>query len=154
MQKMQELWVWSLGQEDPLEMEMATHSNILAWKIPWTEEPSGLLSMEFQKVGHDWALIQVHTSLHLPPWKWDDACGDLGPAPRPRPTTNTYRHCPVTLVLLVSSRHQGVFSKEEADVWQSRQSGSIRNSCQQVPRLQPWAKSGGTRLKCQGRTES
>ena len=36
---MQEMWVWSLGQEDPLEKEMATHSSILAWKIPWTEEP-------------------------------------------------------------------------------------------------------------------
>ena len=37
-----ELWVWSLGKDDPLEKEMATHSNILAWKIPWTEEPGGL----------------------------------------------------------------------------------------------------------------
>ena len=37
---MQETWVWSLGQEDPLEKEMATHSSILAWEIPWTEEPS------------------------------------------------------------------------------------------------------------------
>ena len=41
---MQETWVWSLGQEDPLEEELATHSNILAWKIPWTEEPGGLQS--------------------------------------------------------------------------------------------------------------
>ena len=39
---MQETWVRSLGQEDPLEKEMATHSNILAWRIPWTEEPGGL----------------------------------------------------------------------------------------------------------------
>ena len=38
---MQEAWVQSLGQEDPLEKEMATHSNILAWRIPWTEEPGG-----------------------------------------------------------------------------------------------------------------
>ena len=38
----QETWVWSLGQEDPLEKEMATHSSILSWKIPWTEEPSGV----------------------------------------------------------------------------------------------------------------
>ena len=41
---MQETWVQSLGQEDPLEKEMATHSSILAWKIPWTEEPGGLQS--------------------------------------------------------------------------------------------------------------
>ena len=44
----QETWVQSLGQEDPLEKEMATHSSILAWNIPWTEEPSGLQSMGFK----------------------------------------------------------------------------------------------------------
>ena len=43
----------TLGQEDPLEKEMATHSNILAWRIPWTEEPSGLHSMGSQKVRHN-----------------------------------------------------------------------------------------------------
>ena len=47
------MWVRSLGQEDPLEDEMATHSNILAWEIPWTEEPGGLQSMGSQSVGHD-----------------------------------------------------------------------------------------------------
>ena len=45
--------VRSLGQEDPLEEGMATHSSILAWRIPWTEEPSGLWSMGSQRVGHD-----------------------------------------------------------------------------------------------------
>ena len=45
--------VLSLGREDPLEKEMATHSNILAWEIPWTEEPGELQSMESQRVGHD-----------------------------------------------------------------------------------------------------
>ena len=44
MQKMQETWVWSLGLEDPLELEMATHSSILAWKIPWKEDSGGLQS--------------------------------------------------------------------------------------------------------------
>ena len=53
MQEMQETWVRSLGQEDPLEKEMATHSSILAWKIPWTEEPSGLQSTGSQRVGHN-----------------------------------------------------------------------------------------------------
>ena len=43
----------SLGQEDPLEEEMATHSTILAWRIPWTEEPGGLQSIGLQRVGHD-----------------------------------------------------------------------------------------------------
>jgi len=45
--------VRSLGQEDPLEKGMATHSNILAWRITWTEEPGGLLSMELQRIEHD-----------------------------------------------------------------------------------------------------
>ena len=50
---MQETWVQSLGQEDPLEKEMATHSSIHAWKIPWTEEPGGLQSISLQRVRHN-----------------------------------------------------------------------------------------------------
>ena len=50
---MQEMWVQSLGREDPLEKEMATHFSILAWEIPWTEEPGGLQFMGSQRVGHD-----------------------------------------------------------------------------------------------------
>ena len=49
MQEMDETWVRSLGREDPLEKEMATYSSILAWRIPWTEEPGGLQSMGSQK---------------------------------------------------------------------------------------------------------
>ena len=49
----QEMQVQSLGQEDPLEKEMAIHSSILAWEIPWTEEPGGLQSMGSERVGHD-----------------------------------------------------------------------------------------------------
>ena len=53
MQEMQERWVQSLGQEDPLEEEMATHSNVLAWKIPWTVEPGACQSMGLlQRIGH------------------------------------------------------------------------------------------------------
>ena len=48
---MQETWIRSLGQKDPLEKGMTTHSTILAWKIPWTEEPGGLQSKESQRVG-------------------------------------------------------------------------------------------------------
>ena len=55
---MQEIWVLSLGLEDPLEKEIATHSNILAWKIPWIEEPGGLQSMGLQGVRHDLATTQ------------------------------------------------------------------------------------------------
>ena len=50
---MQETWVRSPGQEDPLEKGMATHSSILAWRIPWTEEPGGLQSIGSQRIGHD-----------------------------------------------------------------------------------------------------
>ena len=50
---MQETWVRSLGWEDPLEKEMVTHSSILAWRIPWTEEPGRLQSTGSQRVGHN-----------------------------------------------------------------------------------------------------
>ena len=50
---MQKIWVPSLGQEDPLEKEMATHSSILAWRIPWTGESGRLWSMGSQRAGHD-----------------------------------------------------------------------------------------------------
>ena len=53
MQETQETWVQSLGREDPLEEEMVTHSNILAWEIPWTEEPGQLEPMRLQIVGHN-----------------------------------------------------------------------------------------------------
>ena len=49
----QETWVQSQGQEDPLEKEMAAHSSILAWRIPWTEEPGRLQSVGLQRIGHD-----------------------------------------------------------------------------------------------------
>ena len=57
---MWEIWVWSLGWEDPLDKEMATHSSTLAWKMPWMEEPGRLQSMGSQRVRHDWV-----TSLHF-----------------------------------------------------------------------------------------
>ena len=53
MQEIQEMWVPSLDQEDPLEKEMATHSSILAWRIPWTEESGRLQTMELIRVRHD-----------------------------------------------------------------------------------------------------
>ena len=61
---MQETQVQSLGQEDSLEKGMATHSSILDWRIPWTEEPGRLQSMGLQRVGHDWA-INTHTHTHI-----------------------------------------------------------------------------------------
>ena len=50
---MKETWIQFLSQEDPLEKEMAAHYSILAWRIPWTEEPGGLQSIGLQRVGHD-----------------------------------------------------------------------------------------------------
>ena len=55
MQESQEMQVQSLGREDPLEEGMATHSSILTWRIPWSEEPGGLQSMGSQRVKHDWS---------------------------------------------------------------------------------------------------
>ena len=61
----QETWVQSLGQEVPLEKEMAIHSSILAWKIPWSEEPGQLHSMGLQRVRHDWATSLLHFNIIL-----------------------------------------------------------------------------------------
>ena len=57
---MRETWIWSLGRQDPLEKEMATHSSILAWRIPWMEEPSRLQSAGSQRVRHDWVTSLTH----------------------------------------------------------------------------------------------
>ena len=54
------MWVRSLGQEDSLEEGMATHSTILAWRIPWTEEPGWIQSLDSQRVRHDWSDL-AHT---------------------------------------------------------------------------------------------
>ena len=61
---MRETWVQFLGQEDLLEKEMAAHSSTLTWRIPWTEEPRGLQSMGWQRVGHDWVTSLKHSMLN------------------------------------------------------------------------------------------
>ena len=66
---LQETWVQSLGWEDPLEAGMATYSSILAWRIPWTEEPGGLQSMESQSDMTEW-LSTVHSTSHLKHFFW------------------------------------------------------------------------------------
>ena len=63
MQETQETWVWSLGEENPLQKEMETHSSISARKIPWTEEPGGLQSKALPRVRQDWATTHTHTSM-------------------------------------------------------------------------------------------
>ena len=62
---MQETWVQFLSQEDPLEKEMAAHYSILAWRVPWTEEPGGLQSIGLQRVGHDCSDLALAPALHL-----------------------------------------------------------------------------------------
>ena len=60
VQEMQDMWIRSLNREDPLETEMATNSSILAWKLPWTEEPGGSQSIGLKRVGHNLATKQQH----------------------------------------------------------------------------------------------
>ena len=59
MQEMKEAYLHSLGQECPMEKEMTTHFSVLAWKIPWTEEPGGPQSMQLQTIGPDWVMKHV-----------------------------------------------------------------------------------------------
>ena len=70
--------VWSLGQEDPVEKETATHSSILAWRISWMEEPGRLQSMGSQRVRHDW-VTNTHTHTHTPrECRRDKGCLNVG----------------------------------------------------------------------------
>ena len=70
-------WVWYLGEEDPLEKRMATHSSILACRIPWTQEPGGLQSMGSQRVGHGWT-TNTFTVFHRPLEPMLLHCGSQG----------------------------------------------------------------------------
>ena len=72
---MQQMWVKSLGGEDPLEREMATHSRILAWRILWTEEPGRLQSMRLQRVRHDWATFTHSLMLYIAVWRGPQSKG-------------------------------------------------------------------------------
>ena len=76
VKNLQEVKVQSLGQEDCLEKGMATHSSILAWRIPWTEEPGRLQSIRRQRVGHDWTTKNTHISS-------SNLCCSLTPTPHP-----------------------------------------------------------------------
>ena len=73
---MQVTQVWSLGWEDPLEKGMDTHSSILAWRSPWTEEPVRLQSMESQRVRHDWA---TNTGIYGVSIVYQILCQEQGP---------------------------------------------------------------------------
>ena len=70
----QDTWVWALGLEDPLEKGKATYSSILAWKIPWSEEPGRLQSMGLQRVGHDWVINTFTYFFHYYYSHWLPLC--------------------------------------------------------------------------------
>ena len=72
---MQETQIWSLGWEDSLEKEMATHSSILAWRIPWTEEPGRLQSIGLKRVRHDWVTNYMYH--FTPTLQWNEYCADI-----------------------------------------------------------------------------
>ena len=105
---MQETRVQSPGWEDPLDKEMATHSSILAWRIPWTDEPGRLQSMVSQRVGHDWVTnthgnyISLLSKELLGPETVFCSCHYhtlMHPCPRFHPETSSVRHSPTRNML-------------------------------------------------------
>ena len=110
MQEIQETQVRSLPSENPLEEEMATHSSILAWKIPWTEEPGGLSSMRSQRAGHDW--MGAHTDRHIHIIDCGLTVGPVSGSQYPlSPSVRliTVLWC-LTLLILISLRHLSKFN--------------------------------------------
>ena len=72
---MRDTWVWFLGWEDPLKWGMTTHSSILVWRIPWTEEPGRLQSVGLHRVRHDWATFTVILKSASRLCNWSASCG-------------------------------------------------------------------------------
>ena len=103
MQETQKTQVWSLGWEDPLEEEMATHSSILDWKIPWTEEPGGLQSKGSQRVGHIW--VTKHTTILTRNRKLLRPSQPQGPGYACHQALPCVWWCGVTPATLLSSAH-------------------------------------------------
>ena len=93
---MQETWAQSLGQEDPLEKEMATYSSILAWRILWTEEPGSLQSMGSQRVRHDWA-TNAHPQNKNPLHWWPHSCPHSEDGAMPEAPRAWFDYVPTTL---------------------------------------------------------
>ena len=98
---MQETWVRSLGREDPLEKEMATHSSILAWRILWTEEPGGLQFTGSQRVRHNWA-----TSLNFHFHAKGRECWQNVPISRSEMNTDELALCSISTVLVKNTIHK------------------------------------------------
>ena len=133
---MRETWAPSLGLEDPLEEGMATHSSILARRVPWTEEPGGLQSMGSQRVGHDWPRKhRAHTRVTEPnrfPRRcilcWSPSC-PLPSGPQHPPPTNTSSSHPVPRLseppgVIPASPGPGV-SRLSLSSWPHRREGPV-----------------------------
>ena len=123
---MWETWVRPLGWEDPLGKEMATHSSILAWRIPWTEEPGRLRSMGLQRVGHYWAtsLSLLRSSLKGFPGGSagkESACnaGDLGSVPGLERSPGEGKHYPLQYSGLENSMDWTVHGVARSQIWLS-----------------------------------
>ena len=145
----QATWVRSLDQEVPLEKGIATHSSILAWKIPWTKEPGGLQSMESQTVQHDWA-----TNTHISHLK-ETKSSNLNYYPKHEPITvgqgNSYQSTRLDGWLIASSpryrsglrskagaSQPGHLESPEAVVCGKQDSGSQGTAMWIFPTLLPW----------------
>ena len=140
MQEMQETWVWSLGWEDPLKESMATHSSILAWRIPWTEEPGRLQSMGSQRVRQNWSdwaqhrlmgvrsplILQVLTAAYLlvnsgcwgGRWQWNSPghCPGSQPSSTRQTTTNKKLQLSSLQRKIKPCRKAGAWSPEGTEV--------------------------------------
>ena len=106
---MQETWVQSLGQEDLLEKEMATHSSTLAWRILCREEPGRLRSMGLQRVGHDWATslsLSTHSSILAWRISWTQGTGELQSMGSRRARHNWMSNNKVSYLLLVIRKQE------------------------------------------------
>ena len=121
MQETQEMWVWSLGREYTLEKGIETHSSILAWRIPWTEEPGRPQSMGSQRVRHDkatshaWQSLCKHTNLRGGWLGESRGFSEAAAGPSAHDAGNRYKHCFTTETIVevrVSAQISSAFSSK------------------------------------------
>ena len=139
---MQETWVRSLGWEDPLKKEMATHSSILAWKIPWMEERGRLQSMGSQIVGHDWATSLTHKRLYtiwlislsvIPSIQF--SCSVVFDSLRPHGLQHARPSCPSRSIHIIANDRMFSFFK-----WLTNNPLHIYNEQRSLAGYSPWGR--------------
>ena len=139
---MPETWVRSLGWEDLLEKEMATHSSILAWKIPWMEERGRLQSMGSQIVGHDWATSLTHKRLYtfwlislsvIPSIQF--SCSVVFDSLRPQWLQHARPSCPSRSIHIIANGRMFWFSK-----WLTNSPLHIYNEQRSLAGYSPWGR--------------